>query len=340
MHIPESLQDLADGEAVQFLKRPKTIIRIIGGVFSLIIFSSLLTDGYQNKTESSKLHCVLNSNNVACSFAVGAGLLAFLNCLTFLALDAHESCIGNTRFKTAFQLLDFILAVLWTGIWFVGSCFLANQWQHSPPKGFLLGSSGAKAAITFAFFSICIWVRMGPLWGSGLGAQNIPVLTQLPWEWGRAPPRASASLLCDWANWKEASPYPMQMQPNIRHRAVCPCAVSSEHNCTRASLPGRSPAPVPLLPCLTQASLWHALSCPQIFQAYAALHDLRNDTSVPYKRSLDEGGVVLTTLSPPSAASPANTPTTGPNNPSYASSALPPYLTTPKAPRLAMMPDN
>ncbi|KAF3814790.1 synaptogyrin-4 isoform X2 [Mirounga angustirostris] len=234
MHIPESLQDLADGEAVQFLKRPKTIIRIIGGVFSLIIFSSLLTDGYQNKTESSKLHCVLNSNNVACSFAVGAGLLAFLNCLTFLALDAHESCIGNTRFKTAFQLLDFILAVLWTGIWFVGSCFLANQWQHSPPKGFLLGSSGAKAAITFAFFSICIW----------------------------------------------------------------------------------------------------------IFQAYAALHDLRNDTSVPYKRSLDEGGVVLTTLSPPSAASPANTPTTGPNNPSYASSALPPYLTTPKAPRLAMMPDN
>ncbi|XP_008682728.1 synaptogyrin-4 [Ursus maritimus] len=231
MHIPESLQDLADSEAVQFLKRPKTITRIIAGVFSLIVFSSLLTDGYQNKTESSKLHCVLNSNNVACSFAVGAGLLAFFSCLTFLALDAHESRIG--RFKTAFQLLDFILAVLWTGIWFVGFCFLANQWQHSPPKGFLLGSSSAKAAITFAFFSILIW----------------------------------------------------------------------------------------------------------IFQAYLALQDLRNDTPVPYKRSLDEGGVVLTTLSPPSAASPVNTPTTGPNNLSYAGSALS-HVTTPKAPRLAMMPDN
>lgn len=79
-------------------------------VFSLIVFSSLLTDGYQNKTESSKLHCVLNGNNVACSFTVGAGLLAFFSCLTFLALDAHESRIGSTRFKTAFQLLDFILA--------------------------------------------------------------------------------------------------------------------------------------------------------------------------------------------------------------------------------------
>lgn len=79
-------------------------------MFSLIIFSSLLTDGHQNNTESSRLHCVLNSNSTACGLAVGAGLLAFLTCLAFLALDTHESRIGSSRFKTAFQLLDFILA--------------------------------------------------------------------------------------------------------------------------------------------------------------------------------------------------------------------------------------
>ncbi|XP_012667969.1 synaptogyrin-4 [Otolemur garnettii] len=156
MHVPESLQDLANSEAVRFVRRPKTAARICAGVFSLIIFSSLLTDGYQNKTESPQLHCVLNSNNVACSFAVGAGFLAFLSCLVFLVLDAHESRIASSRFKTAFQLLDFILAVLWAVIWFVGFCFLANQWQHSPPKQFLLGSSSAKAAIAFTFFSI-LW---------------------------------------------------------------------------------------------------------------------------------------------------------------------------------------
>lgn len=50
--------------------------------------------------------------------------------------------------------------------------------------------------------------------------------------------------------------------------------------------------------------------------------------------------MVLTTLSPPSAASPINMPSTGPNNVNYASSALSPYLTTPKAPRLVMMPDS
>ncbi|XP_014707685.3 synaptogyrin-4 [Equus asinus] len=234
MHIPESLQDLADSEAVQFLKRPKTITRICAGIFALIIFSSLLTDGYQNKTDSSQLHCVLNSNNTACSFSVGAGLLAFLCCLAFLVLDAHEGRIASTRFKSAFQLLDFILAVLWTAVWFVGFCFLANQWQHSPPKHFLLGSSSAKVAVTFAFFSILIWIS----------------------------------------------------------------------------------------------------------QAYLALQDLQNDAPVPYKRSLDERGVVLTSLSPSSAASPVNTPSPDPHNLSYTGSSLSPYLSTPKVPRLAMMPDD
>nr|XP_012301942.1 synaptogyrin-4 [Aotus nancymaae] len=234
MHIPESLQDLANSKAVHFLKRPKTIIRVFEGVFSLIVFSSLLTDGYQNKVESPQLHCILNSNNVACSFAVGAGFLAFLSCLAFLVLDTQETRIAGTRFRTAFQLLDFVLAVLWVIVWFMGFCFLTNQWQHSPPKEFLLGSSSAQAAIAFTFFSIPAW----------------------------------------------------------------------------------------------------------IFQAYLAFQDLRNDAAVPYKCSLDEGGVVLTTLSRPSATSPVNVPTAGPNSLNYASSTLSPGLTTPKGPHLAMMPDN
>nr|XP_020040404.1 synaptogyrin-4 isoform X2 [Castor canadensis] len=110
MRVPESLQDLAYSETVRFLRKPKSVTRILAGVFSLVIFSSLLTDGYQNKTESSQLYCVLKGNSTACSFAVGAGFLAFLSCLVFLTLDAHESRIASTRFKTAFQLLDFIVA--------------------------------------------------------------------------------------------------------------------------------------------------------------------------------------------------------------------------------------
>lgn len=79
-------------------------------VFSLVIFSSLLIDGYQNRAESPELHCVFNRNYVACAFAVRAGFLSFLSSLVFLALDAHENRIIESGSKTAFRLLDFILA--------------------------------------------------------------------------------------------------------------------------------------------------------------------------------------------------------------------------------------
>lgn len=112
--------------------------------------------------------------------------------------------------------------VIWVGIWFLGFCFLANQWQHSPPQQFLLGSSSAKAAITFAFFSILIWVRRGlspgTLCRAGVGrggGYNICPITELPW--------ASASPFPDsLANGKEGTPSSKQMQTSVRHHAGCP----------------------------------------------------------------------------------------------------------------------
>lgn len=50
--------------------------------------------------------------------------------------------------------------------------------------------------------------------------------------------------------------------------------------------------------------------------------------------------MVLTSLSPPAAASPGNAAPAGPHSLSYGSAALSPYVSTPKAPRLAMMPDS
>ncbi|XP_044526996.1 synaptogyrin-4 [Gracilinanus agilis] len=229
MYLPESLHTLADSEVVQFVKRPKTLSRIFAGMFSLIVFATLLTDGYQNLPSSSQLHCVLNDNGVACSFAVVAGLLAFLFCLIFITLDTLASRITSTRMKTTVLLLDFSLSVIWVGVWFVGFCFLANQWQHSPPHHYLLGSNSAKTAIAFSFFSIPTWMAL----------------------------------------------------------------------------------------------------------AFLALRDLRSDSPIPYKRSLDEGGVALTTLS-----SGPTTTTIGPNSLGYPGSIPPPYPTTPKAARLAMMNDN
>lgn len=53
-----------------------------------------------------------------------------------------------------------VITGFWTFLWFVGFCFLANQWSHTSPKELPLeqASDAARAAIAFSFFSILTWV--------------------------------------------------------------------------------------------------------------------------------------------------------------------------------------
>lgn len=53
----------------------------------------------------------------------------------------------------------------WAFFWFVGFCFLANQWQVSKVQDNPLneGTDAARAAIAFSFFSIFTWVSMAPV---------------------------------------------------------------------------------------------------------------------------------------------------------------------------------
>lgn len=66
--------------------------------------------------------------------------------------SAPSSNTVPARFSPAF----------WSFMWFVGFCFLANQWQMSKPEDNPLreGGDAARAAITFCFFSIFTWVRV------------------------------------------------------------------------------------------------------------------------------------------------------------------------------------
>lgn len=50
------------------------------------------------------------------------------------------------------------LPALWTFLWFVGFCFLTNQWAATKKEDVLVGADSARAAITFSFFSIFSWV--------------------------------------------------------------------------------------------------------------------------------------------------------------------------------------
>nr|XP_042697163.1 synaptogyrin-2 [Chrysemys picta bellii] len=55
------------------------------------------------------------------------------------------------------RLLSSPPPALWTFLWFVGFCFLTNQWAMTLPSEVHVGADSARAAIAFSFFSIFSW---------------------------------------------------------------------------------------------------------------------------------------------------------------------------------------
>lgn len=76
---------------------------------------------------------------------------------------------------------------LWTFLWFIGFCFLTNQWSWTKASDVHIGADSARAAITFSFFSIFSWVSeaaVSPvllrLGGSAVRSQGSPDATGPP----------------------------------------------------------------------------------------------------------------------------------------------------------------
>lgn len=150
---------------VEFLKRPECILRLLSAVFALIVFACILTDGYVSKShESGTLLCIFNENMDACHYGIGIGVLAFFGALGFLALDVYFPTLSNINTRKYLVLSDLGFAGFWTFLWFVGFCFLANQWAATNPSLYgNVGRDNAQAAIAFSFFSILSWFPLASL---------------------------------------------------------------------------------------------------------------------------------------------------------------------------------
>ncbi|XP_068118518.1 synaptogyrin-2-like [Hyperolius riggenbachi] len=146
-----------------FLKRPETVLRIVCALFALIVFACILTDGYYNHSSDPHTYCIFNQNDDACHYGVGIGILAFLGALVFLGLDAYFPTLSNIQTRKYIVLGDLGFAGLWSFLWFVGFCFLANQWAATNLDRILTGASNARAAIAFSFFSILSWFPLSTL---------------------------------------------------------------------------------------------------------------------------------------------------------------------------------
>uniref|UniRef100_A0A8D1XPL9 Synaptogyrin 1 n=1 Tax=Sus scrofa TaxID=9823 RepID=A0A8D1XPL9_PIG len=139
-------------------------------VFSIVVFGSIVNEGYLNSPSESEEFCVYNRNPNACGYGVTVGVLAFLTCLLYLALDVYFPQISSVKDRKKAVLSDIGVSAFWAFLWFVGFCYLANQWQVSKPKDNPLneGTDAARAAIAFSFFSIFTWLCLSLFLEAGL----------------------------------------------------------------------------------------------------------------------------------------------------------------------------
>uniref|UniRef100_G3PX33 Synaptogyrin n=1 Tax=Gasterosteus aculeatus aculeatus TaxID=481459 RepID=G3PX33_GASAC len=146
-------------DPVAFFTHPRTILRLMSWVFSIVVFGCIINEGYIN-IGSERLLCVFNNNADACNYGVTVGVACFLGSIFFLILDIYFPSISSVKDRRRAVMLDLAFSGLASFLWFVGFCFLANQWQATSPDELPLaqGSDAARATITFCFFSILTWV--------------------------------------------------------------------------------------------------------------------------------------------------------------------------------------
>ncbi|XP_008142830.2 synaptogyrin-1 isoform X2 [Eptesicus fuscus] len=146
-------------DPLTLVRQPHTILRVVSWVFSIVVFGSIVNEGYLNTPLEGEEFCIYNRNPNACSYGVTVGVLTFITCLLYLALDVYFPQISSVKDRKKAVLSDIGVSAFWAFLWFVGFCYLANQWQVSKPQDNPLneGTDAARAAIAFSFFSIFTW---------------------------------------------------------------------------------------------------------------------------------------------------------------------------------------
>ncbi|XP_059204102.1 synaptogyrin-1a [Centropristis striata] len=146
-------------DPLTFIRQPQTAVRITCWLFSVVVLGCVSNEGYINRPAEVEEFCIFNRNPVACSYAVAVATLCFLCSTAFLALDIYFPQISSVKDRKKAVMADIVVSGLWCPVWFVGFCFLANQWQVSKEEDNPLneGADAARAVIVFSFFSIFTW---------------------------------------------------------------------------------------------------------------------------------------------------------------------------------------
>lgn len=105
--------------------------------------------------------CLFNHKQGACHYGVGIGVIAFLGCIAFLAIDVQFDTIDNPDTKKYITLGDLAFSALWCFLWFIGFCYLVDMWRRTSKDDYVpMQINNCQAAIAFSFFSIIVWVSL------------------------------------------------------------------------------------------------------------------------------------------------------------------------------------
>lgn len=121
------------------------------------MFGCISAGGYDD--DNGK--CLFDGEQGACHYGVGIGVIAFLGCIAFLAIDVQFDTIDNPDTKKYITLGDLAFSALWCFLWFIGFCYLADMWRKVDKDAFYrMQIDSCQAAIAFSFFSIIVWVSL------------------------------------------------------------------------------------------------------------------------------------------------------------------------------------
>ncbi|CAH8634124.1 unnamed protein product [Schistosoma rodhaini] len=143
---------------LDFLRKPVSILRLVSLLVSVIVFGSISSGCHTHQGI-----CIFGTTSSACNLPVAIGVFAFLGEILFLVGDFMFDSISNIKRRKNIVIGDLGFSGLWTFLWFVSFCLLANKWTNTSDEW--LGQhkvegwqeSNARSAIVFSFLSIAIW---------------------------------------------------------------------------------------------------------------------------------------------------------------------------------------
>lgn len=75
-----------------------------------MVFATIVAEGYVNDKESSQVVCIFNSNDGACNYGAGIGVIAFLATSAFIFADAYLPLMSSAQERKRLVIADMVFS--------------------------------------------------------------------------------------------------------------------------------------------------------------------------------------------------------------------------------------